>query len=88
MIKKELEKLKKTGEVYLQLKAIPGSSRTEIKERMADETLKVSLASVAEKGKANKKLITFLAKIFETDKGNIKIISGAGTRTKLIKIIK
>ena len=47
---------------------------------------KFDIAAPAVKGKANQELIKFLAKQLETVVGNIKIISGAGERIKLIKI--
>lgn len=87
-----LDSYKKTltqkGEVYLRVKARPGAAKTCFKEIMADETVKVDIAAPAIKGKANQELIKFLAKEFEVNKNNIKIISGAGERVKLLKIVK
>ncbi|MEI6596659.1 MAG: DUF167 domain-containing protein [bacterium] len=74
------------GEVYLRVKVRPGAAKTCVKEVMADETVKIDIAAPAVKGKANQELIKFLAKQLETVVGNIKIISGAGERIKLIKI--
>ena len=56
--------------------------------KMEDGSLKVSVKAPADKGKANKELIDMLSKEFDVAKDKIKIISGAGTRKKLIKIIK
>ena len=48
--------------------------------------LKVSIISVPEKGKANKELIAFLAKIFHLPKSAFEIVSGLTDRCKKIKI--
>lgn len=77
---------KKNGELYLKIKAIPGAPKTEIKTEMADGTLKIAVAAAPEKGKANIALIDFLAEEFGVPRSQVKIISGAGARVKLIKI--
>lgn len=80
--------LKNKGEVYLTVKARPGADRTTVKDIMDDEAIKIDIAAPAIKGKANEELVKFLAKEFEAAKNNIKIISGAGEKIKLVKIIK
>jgi uncharacterized protein len=75
-------------EKYLRIKVIPHSSKTEIKGEMADGTLKIAVAAPPEKGKANAALIEFLAGKFGVSKSAVVIISGAGARLKLIKIIE
>jgi len=83
-----LKQLNDKGEVYLAIKVIPGSSKTEFREIMADGTYKIAIAAAPEKGKANIELIKFLAREFKVLKSRLVIISGAGERTKLVKIIK
>ena len=78
----------KKGEVYLRVKVRPNAAETCVKEIMADETVKIDLAAAPVKGKANLEFIKFLAKEFGVDKNQVKIISGAGERVKLVKIIK
>ena len=80
--------LKNKGEAYLAIKVIPGSSKTEFREVMADGTYKIAVAAVPEKGKANLALIRFLAKELGVLKTRFVIINGAGERLKLIKITK
>lgn len=80
--------LTKKGEVYLRIKASPGSPRTKVTGILDDETIKIDVAAQAQKGKANKELIKYLAKEFMVNKNDVKIISGARERLKLIKIIK
>lgn len=48
--------------------------------------LKVSIISVPEKGKANKELIAFLAKVFHLSKSAFEIVCGLTDRCKKIKI--
>lgn len=85
-----LEKIKQIfsdkNEVYLRVKANPGSAKSAIRRIMADETLKIDVAAPAEKGKANQELVKFLAREFDVSKDNVKIISGAGERLKMVKI--
>ncbi len=78
----------KNSDVYLRIKVCPGSSRTEFKEKMADETYKINIAAPAEKGKANQSLLKFLASSLGISQNKVSIISGAGDRLKLIKISK
>lgn len=78
--------LQEKGEVYLRIKVSPGSPETLVKKILEDETIKIDIAARPEKGKANQELIKFLAKEFFVRKENIKIISGASEKLKLIKI--
>ncbi len=82
------QQLKNKGELYLRVKARPGATKTVIKEIMDDETIKINIAAPPVKGKANQELIKFLAKEFDVLKNNVKIVSGAGERVKLIKLVK
>ena len=86
MISHYIENLAKNKEIYLRIKVWPGASKTEFKAEMIDGTLKIAVAAPPEKGKANIALLKFLAREFSIDKNNIKIISGAGERLKLVKI--
>ena len=91
MLDKYIEKLAEKGEVYLRLKARPNTSQTKITEILDSEdgqTIKIDVAAVPEKNKANKEIIKFLAKEFTTTKNDVKIISGATEKIKLIKIKK
>jgi uncharacterized protein (TIGR00251 family) len=85
------EKFNQAGEVYLRIKARPGASATSLKQVLADsdgQIIKIDIAAPAVKGRANQALIKFLAGEFAASKNNIKIISGAGERMKLVKIVK
>lgn len=80
--------LENKGEAYLAIKVIPGSAKTEFRQLLADDTYKIAIAAAPEKGKANTELIKFLAKELKVLKSRFIIISGAGERTKLVKITK
>ena len=87
MLVKYKDNLANNKEVYLRIKALPGAGKTEPVAEMADGTLKIAVAAAPEKGKANAELIKYLSKEFKAGKSDIKIISGAGDKLKLVKII-
>jgi uncharacterized protein len=86
-LKRELER---DNLLYLNVKVIPKSSKTELVDILKDEegnqTLKIKLKAVPEKGKANQELTKYLAKLFEVPKNKVTISSGKTSRTKLIKL--
>jgi len=82
------KKLEKEGFLYLRIKTRPGAGKTEIKGIMADGTIKINVAAPAVKGKANQELVNFLAEEFGVKKGGVSMISGAGEKLKLVKIMK
>ncbi|MBU4217015.1 DUF167 domain-containing protein [Candidatus Parcubacteria bacterium] len=90
MLKKYQAKLNNDNEVYLKIKARPGANKTEVKSMLdgEEEVLKIDIAAAPEGGKANIELVKFLAKEFGVGKDGVKIISGAGDKIKLIKIVK
>jgi uncharacterized protein (TIGR00251 family) len=81
-------KIPKSG--YLRIKVIPKSHKTEFIETMIDgegeETIKIRLKAVPEKGKANAELIKFLSKELNIAKSEISIISGKTDQLKLIRL--
>jgi uncharacterized protein (TIGR00251 family) len=91
MISKFKEKLLKSGELYIKIKGRPGASETKIKGILRaenEEIVKIDVAVIPEKGKANAELIRFLAEEFAISVKNVKIVSGASDKFKLIRIIK
>jgi len=83
--KKQLEE---RGKTYLKIKVRSGAAKNQVREIMADKTIKIDIVAPAIKGRANQELVKFLAKIFIVNKGNVKIIRGRGERVKAIKINK
>ncbi len=88
MLEKFRDNLSNNKEIYFRVKVVPGAAKTELKEEMADETLKIALAAAPEKGAANKELINYLAEELGVRKYQVKIISGLTDRLKLIKITR
>ncbi len=82
------EKLAANGEVTMQIKARAGAHATRVKSMLADGTLKIDIAQVAEAGKANEILIDFLATEFAVPKENIKVLMGKFSGDKTVKIVK
>jgi len=83
--------LKEKGEVYLRVKVKLNAAISKITKLLPDKdhnTIKIDIAAPPVKGKANRELIALLAGEFAVSKNNVKIISGASHRTKLVKIIK
>jgi uncharacterized protein len=66
-------------------KVIPGSSRTRI-TGLWQSMLKVNVASVAEKDKANKELIRHLADILDVSRSSITITSGRHDKRKHLRV--
>jgi len=71
--------------IRLEIKAIPGASKTEL-AGVKDGRLRVRLAAVAEDGKANAELISFLAKRIGCAKRDLRIVSGERARVKVIEM--
>ncbi len=86
MLKEFKQQLEKSGEIYLRVKIRPGANKTQIKEIMNDDTIKIDVAAPPIKGKANQELIKFLAQELDVSQKNVKIISGFKEKIKLIKI--
>jgi len=71
--------------IRLEIKAIPSASKTEL-AGVKDGRLRVRLAAVAEDGKANAELISFLSKRIGCAKRDLRIISGERARVKVIEV--
>lgn len=86
MLEKFIEDLANNKEIYFNVKVIPGAPKTEIREEMADGTIKIALAAKPEKGEANRELINYLAEVLGVRKYQIKVVSGLTDKHKLIKV--
>lgn len=80
------EQLHTAGEVYLRIKVRPQAAATAVKSVLADETIKIDVAAVPQRNKANEELVRFLAHEFGVAKENVSIISGKAESLKLIKV--
>lgn len=74
-----------TTAVRLNLKVAPKSSRNAVTGWMGD-TLKLSVTTAPEKGKANQMVIDVLAEALEVSRSSISIIRGETAATKLVEI--
>lgn len=74
------------GGVVFTAKVIPGSSRTAVCG-LLDGMVKVKIAAPPEKGKANQRLLEFLAKQLGVKKNAISIISGQTNPVKQIQVL-
>ena len=72
-------------ETIIKFKLIPRSSRNEIIGKEND-VIKMKLTAPPVEGKANKALVSFLAKKLGAPKRDIEIVSGERSREKLLKI--
>jgi len=86
MPEKLIQDFKTAGKITFSIKVIPKSEATRIVGKMDDGTVKIRVAAVPEKNKANTELIKFLAKTFGVDKTRIRILSGDTGHKKLIEI--
>ena len=83
-----LDKLANNKEIFLKVKLTPHAAVAGFIGWLADGSVKIAVKSVPEQGRANQELIKFLAQSLKVQATNIKIISGAGARLKLIKIVR
>jgi uncharacterized protein len=72
---------------YLRVKVLPKSAKNEVVDILDDDTIKIRIKAVPEKGKANKELVSFLSKELDLPKDKVQIISGKTDQLKLIKIV-
>lgn len=77
--------LRSSGTVTFTVKVIPRSSRTEI-AGIDGSTLKVRVAAVPEKGKANEELREALAEQFHVPKTGVEILTGETSQQKRIRL--
>ena len=71
--------------MLITVKVIPRAQKNAIVS-YDNETLKIRLHAVPEKGEANEELIEFLADVFDLPKSSITIIHGHTNRIKHVEI--
>jgi uncharacterized protein len=85
----EREKKTRTGgqltATEIQVRLTPKSSRNEVSGREG-EIYRIKVTAPPVDGKANEALVAFLAKKLGVAKGKIRIISGASSRLKRVRI--
>jgi uncharacterized protein (TIGR00251 family) len=70
-------------QVHLDIKAVPGASRTEL-AGIKDGRLRVRIAAAPEDGKANAELIAFFAKLLNCPKKDLRLERGEKSRLKTL----
>ena len=71
--------------VIFRVKVVPGSSKTQIAGEF-DNMLKIRVSAAPEKGKANKCLTEYLAKILSVKKIHVRVVSGLTSPVKKIAV--
>ncbi|NGX63033.1 MAG: hypothetical protein KR126chlam6_00439 [Candidatus Anoxychlamydiales bacterium] len=71
--------------MIIKVKITPNSRANQV-IGFEQDTLKIKIKAPAEKGKANKELISFLAKKLKIAKSSITILTGQTSRLKKLKI--
>jgi uncharacterized protein YggU (UPF0235/DUF167 family) len=79
--------LAKNKEKYFKIKLVPGAPRTAFISALADGTLKIAVTAAPEKNRANQALLVFLAASLGKRPACLKIVSGASSRRKLVKLV-
>ena len=69
--------------IHLLIRALPGSSKTEIKE-VHEGRLKIGIAAIPKDNKANEELRSFLAKTLGCAKKDVIVSSGVTSRLKTL----
>ncbi|MFC1531978.1 DUF167 domain-containing protein [Thermodesulfobacteriota bacterium] len=72
-------------DAYIKIKLLPGSSKNQIVGKEGD-VYKVKVTSPPVDGKANRALISLLAKQLGIPKGSIEIKAGKSSRIKLVRV--
>jgi len=81
-------RLEADGSVTFDVRVRAGAPQTTVTRILADGTVKISVAAVAEDGKANQELIGFLAEQFDVPRTQITMLAGHTSRRKLMRIVR
>lgn len=81
-------RLQGEGKLALSIRVIPKSQHTQWAGEMADGALKVKLAAVPEKGKANDELVRFLAAEFGIRRAQVEIVAGQTNPHKQVRLTR
>ena len=74
------------GSVVFVVKVVPGSSKTCVCG-LLDGIVKIKISAAPEKGKANRRLLEFLAKQLRVRKNAVSIISGQSSPVKRVQVL-
>ena len=86
MLEELRERLTRDGSITISVRVLPRAARSELLDILADGSLRVKLAAVPEKGRANEELREVLAHYFGVSKSRVELISGQTSQHKRLKI--
>jgi len=72
--------------VIFKVKVVPGSSKTAV-GGLLDDMVKIKVSAAPEKGKANQRLVEFLAGRLGLKKNAVSILSGKTGPTKSVRVV-
>ncbi|MFH1149878.1 MAG: DUF167 domain-containing protein [Actinomycetota bacterium] len=73
------------GSRVVKVRAVPRSRRPGVEE-CPDGSLRVSVPGAPEKGRANKQVVQYVAEHLGVPRGSVSIMSGQGSRDKVLRI--
>jgi uncharacterized protein len=71
---------------YYRIKVTPRQPQTVFKGQLADGTIKIALAAVPEKGKANQELLRYLSEELGFPVSAFRIVSGLTSPLKIVSV--
>jgi uncharacterized protein (TIGR00251 family) len=80
------KRLATEGTITFQVKVIPRAPKSELVGFLEDGSLKVKLAAVPEKGKANEELRKVLSRMCGVTRDRVEIIAGDTSQRKLVRV--
>ena len=80
------KRLASDGSLTLSIRVHPHAKKTALTDILDDGSLKISVRSAAEDGRANKELLKFLGESFHIPKSHIQILSGVAVRMKVVQM--
>lgn len=80
-------KLQQDGSVVIEVKVIPRARTGGVSEWMSTGALKVKVAAVPEKGKANEEVCAVLAEYLRVPRRNVEVIQGHTSQQKRVRVM-
>lgn len=80
--------LAREGVVTFNVKAVPRAALSEVVGYTTDGAMKVRVAAVPDKGKANEELRDVLAEWFSVPKSNVELLQGETSQRKVLRVRK
>lgn len=72
--------------VALAVRARTRARTTEVSGPYGDRAVKISLAAEPVDGAANEELVGFLAELFGLARGEVEVVRGRGSRSKVVRV--